>query len=137
MYLKGDGVRQDTQQALALVAEASAAGCAEAAPVLAALCAMARSAGPPPGPPGPPPPACLAGQPPGAPPGWRVLEEDTAGEGPAAFAAGAAVRLAGLQRAELNGRRGVVRIPRLESGRVGVELQGEVKAIKPENLELV
>ena len=59
---------------------------------------------------------------------WRVLPDLTDGT---------IVLLVGLQRAELNGRRAVVRQPVVPSkpGRVGVEVDGKIVAIKRENLE--
>ena len=59
---------------------------------------------------------------------WRVLPDLTDGT---------IVLLVGLQRAKLNGRRAVVRQPVVPSkpGRVGVEVDGEIVAIKRENLE--
>ena len=59
---------------------------------------------------------------------WRVLPDLTDGTN---------VLLVGLQRAELNGRRAVVRQPVVPSkpGRVGVEVDGKIVAIKRENLE--
>ena len=59
---------------------------------------------------------------------WRVLPDLTDGT---------IVLLVGLQRAELNGRRAVVRQPVVPSkpGRVGVEVDGTIVAIKRENLE--
>ena len=59
---------------------------------------------------------------------WRVLPDLTDGTN---------VLLVGLQRAELNGRRAVVRQPvvRSKPGRVGVEVDGKIVAIKRENLE--
>ena len=59
---------------------------------------------------------------------WRVLPD---------LHEGAIVLLVGLQRAKLNGRRVVVRQPVVPSkpGRVGVEVDGKIVAIKRENLE--
>ena len=59
---------------------------------------------------------------------WRLLPDLTDGT---------IVLLVGLQRAELNGRRAVVRQPVVPSkpGRVGVEVDGTIVAIKRENLE--
>ena len=59
---------------------------------------------------------------------WRVLPDLTDGT---------IVLLVGLQRAELNGRRAVVRQPVVPSkpGRVGVEVDGKIIAIERENLE--
>ena len=61
---------------------------------------------------------------------WRVLPD---------LADGAIVLLVGLQRAELNGRRAVVRQPVVPSkpSRVGVEVAGKIVAIKRENLESI
>ena len=61
---------------------------------------------------------------------WRLLPDLTDGT---------IVLLVGLQRAELNGRRAVVRQPVVPSkpGRVGVEVDGKIVAIKRENLESI